>query len=225
MKQVRLSRAFGTTPKSVYRRMEDVFALPPEEAKPQGGEGENEPEPALKRRWGAGLIALAALLLALTALLVLDPFDKKPAAGSGAIYSEAQLLEVQLQLRGVSATAREVRATAVFSAPADCAAHYFWYDGQTLPAQFSAAEGGRAAYYVSCALCWPGETGMIYSDLVSTQQEKDGALSVRLSGAWEREPGLQTVQCAVTVVRAQADGSYQPRDVQKTLLPLSVLVE
>ena len=94
MKRVRLSRAFGATPKSVYKRVEKSLSMPAagEHAR-EGEEGQTAlPQHGLVRPWRLWVALLAAALLAITALLLLDPFK-----GAASVPGEAGLPEAETQ--------------------------------------------------------------------------------------------------------------------------------
>ena len=224
MKQVRLSRAFGATPKSVYRCMEKALStaaktLETDESRKQKADFYLY-QPAVHKR-GIGLILLAAALLIATAWLMLDPFQHTDVTEK--IYGNVQLMEAQLRIYEATATTQKVQAAVSIHVPKYASIHYFHYDDQTLPQQFPSA--GQVAYYVFCALSWEEANRFAFSDMVNTQPYGSDGLSLRLSGTWQAEKGIHPLQCVVTVVRVQADGSYQPGDVQKTVIPMTVEVK
>lgn len=241
MKRVYLSCAFGSTPKTVYKRIEHTFKMPLPPEKKEGPEAETEEaaQSDLKivssgaRLRVSVLVALASALLILTAVLVLEP-GKKGDGNSRAQYlakatgslnlsqAAAALPGVNITLSQAYADAEKVRATAelVLTEPGE--AHYFWYDGKSLPAQFPEvnAQNGETVYYINCALSWEeGETQMM-SDLASPQTTDNGELSVMMAGAWDTEEERREVICRAVSVRANADGTYREADVSYAEIPV-----
>ena len=223
MKKVRLSRAFGTTPNTVYRRIEYAFTQPADAASAHGTEGPEPPKQRFSRPWLWGLVALAVVLLAVTALVVFEPFRQTADQRAASILAgEARLLDVRVRLSGAVATEKEVQATATFTAGRNCGLHYFWYDRENLPDSFLVPAGAET-FYVFCALNWEQEGAVATSDLAYTQGEQPGQLTITMSGPWHAD-AAQNLACTVTVVRVHSDGTHTPADVSRAVVPLQVIV-
>lgn len=224
-RRVKLSRAFGTTPSTVYKRAEYAFKMSNSNmtAAPRPGYGADETfapvtekAPLTTRVRVPMLIALSVLLLALTALLLLEPdFTKNKAPVSGA--GQAGGVNVKMELTLLDE--KEVRATAHFSTAEGGQMRYFWYDGQALPDVFPAvtAAENEKIYYIYCALMWQAEGKTAQSDLASAQTDNKG-LNVMMSGEWQQP--AEEVFCRVVIVPVNADGTYDADDVSSLTMPM-----
>ncbi len=245
MKRVYLSRAFGSTPKTVYKRIEHTFEMPLPAEEREDGKPEETETAALDTRRPASaaaglrvpvLIALAAVLLIVTAVLVMEPGKKNREVKSSLPHTDkaassiippeaaAALPGMQVTLSQAYADEQKVRATADFVLTEPGTAYYFWYDGKTLPAQFPAVEAANqeAIYYINCALSWQEGERQVLSDLASPQNLENGGLSVMMAGAWEAAEESRPITCYAVSVRVNADGTYQKTDVSYAEIPVTV---
>lgn len=245
MKKVYLSRAFGSTPKTVYKRIEHTFEMPlpaeeKDESKMDGAEAAAQnlqrPAPSTAGLRVPVLVALAAVLLILTTVLVMEPGKKRKESKSASPHPDqtassmlpseaaAALPGVQMMLSQAYADEQKVRATADFVLTEPGTAYYFWYDGKTLPTQFPAVEAAEheAVYYINCALSWQEGEQQVLSDLASPQNLENGGLSVMMAGAWEAAEESRPITCYAVSVRVNADGTYQNADISYVEIPLTV---
>lgn len=241
MKQVRLSRAFGTTPGTVYKRMENTLHTAPQAA-PCAASSKETRAPAAAAPAGSRhvlLIVLSSLLLLVTAALSLCDsqlgvrqwFSRLLSGNSAGMLQVAAdtitIEDLTFTVRSASADSTSLRVTASFAPAQDasCRLASFWYDRKTLPETLPAndAAAGEVIYHIFCDLAWENADGTLQcSELNIAQQNTNGSLSVLMTGTWQMEDTRQTVVCRATIIRTGADGSYGPEDIFSAELPFVI---
>lgn len=219
--QVKLSRAFGSTPTTVHKRVEYAFEIAGgvstdgsgERWKPQGDRAEKITDRSIVRL--LLIVVFAMVLLGLTALLLIEPQQMRWPEREAAKWTagDVQIAFVQNVLLD-----KEVRATAYFSTSNGTRIRYFRHDSETLPDRFAVEADQGSICYVHCVLRWLEENVPRHSDLSSVKEEKKGMLSVMMSG--ECSEFVSEAYCCVTVVNVHADGTYSPEDVYYCEIPV-----